>query len=179
MMKFLNILIMVLINLSTLLLMINLLPMHYNHFHPLILGSILMIFNIMFSLNLSLYLYSSWWSFISFLIIIGGLMILFLYFTSFINNMIMSIKLIFLKNYFFKILICLMFLMIMFYKFNEFSIWYNYIPQIYKNKIYKILFMYMYNLNMSMMISIFYLLMSLTFLVKMLISNKFTLRKLT
>nr|YP_010297279.1 NADH dehydrogenase subunit 6 [Lamennaisia nobilis]UML36895.1 NADH dehydrogenase subunit 6 [Lamennaisia sp.] len=177
--KMMNILIFFIINMTIILLLINLIPSHYKSFHPMILGSILMLFNIQLTMNLSIYLPKSWWSFISFLIIIGGLMILFLYFTSFINNMIMNIKLIFLKNFFFKIIIFLMFIMMMFMKMKNFSIWYNNIEEMnLNNQVNKIIYMYMYNMNFSILISIFYLLTSLTLLVKMLILNKYTLRKI-
>nr|YP_010555018.1 NADH dehydrogenase subunit 6 [Ooencyrtus plautus]UYP50998.1 NADH dehydrogenase subunit 6 [Ooencyrtus plautus] len=174
-----NLLIFFIINISLILLIINIFPSSYKMLHPMILGSVLFLFNILMSFNLSLYLDNNWWSFISFLIIIGGLMILFLYFTSFINNMIMSMKMIFWKNFMLKMVILILFIfMMMFYK-NKFLIWYKFKEMNYLNlNFLKLLLLYMYMMNLMNLMSIFYLLLTLTLIVKMILMNKYTLRKI-
>nr|YP_010981227.1 NADH dehydrogenase subunit 6 [Exoristobia philippinensis]WOE90357.1 NADH dehydrogenase subunit 6 [Exoristobia philippinensis] len=177
--KTLNFILFLFMNLSIILIIINSFPSHYKLFHPLILGSILMLFNIITNLNISMYLNNNWWSYITFLVIVGGLMILFLYFTSFINNMITSIKMIFFKQMIFKFLIMMIFLILMFTNFNSYLIWYNNILKFnLYSKFNNLMYMYNYNLNLSLIISIFYLLMTLMLLVKMIILNKYTLRKI-
>nr|AMW68057.1 NADH dehydrogenase subunit 6 [Myiodactylus osmyloides] len=54
--------------------------------HPLALGILLLIQTLMMSLMCGLYTYSYWYSYILFLIMIGGMLILFMYMTSLANN---------------------------------------------------------------------------------------------
>nr|YP_010688325.1 NADH dehydrogenase subunit 6 [Cheiloneurus elegans]WBR65753.1 NADH dehydrogenase subunit 6 [Cheiloneurus elegans] len=171
-------------NFITLIIIINLIPSYYKLFHPLILGSILMLMNMLTSINISMYMYNNWWSYITFLVMVGGMMILFLYFTSFINNMIISMKIIFFKNLIFKSLIFLIFMIIMFMNYKKFLIWSSSINlneinmNLYNKNLSKFIIMYTYNLNYNMIICLIYLLISLFLIVKMIISNKYSLRKM-
>nr|YP_010560303.1 NADH dehydrogenase subunit 6 [Dryocosmus liui]UEE83323.1 NADH dehydrogenase subunit 6 [Dryocosmus liui] len=54
--------------------------------HPLVLGVIMLFFSIMISINLNIFNKSSIYSMMMFLIIIGGFLILFMYFNSFALN---------------------------------------------------------------------------------------------
>nr|YP_010934904.1 NADH dehydrogenase subunit 6 [Tassonia gloriae]WKV28895.1 NADH dehydrogenase subunit 6 [Tassonia gloriae] len=162
-----------------LLILITSFPSHYKNLHPLVLGLTLMIMNIFSSINISLLYNSSWWSFITFLIIVGGLMIIFMYFTSFISNLMTSIKLNFFKNLFFKNLLTILFFIILFMNFNMFSIDLSYIHQFQPNKNFtnNINQNYFYSMNIMIIISIIYLLIAMFMIVKMIILNKFSLRK--
>uniref|UniRef100_A0AAU7BNW1 NADH dehydrogenase subunit 6 n=1 Tax=Psyllaephagus populi TaxID=3122998 RepID=A0AAU7BNW1_9HYME len=164
-------------------------PSFYKNMHPLILTIILMIINILISMNMSTFSDSGWWSFILFMIMVGSMMILFLYFTSFINNMIMSLKMTFIKNFMLKIIMNMMMMMfLMKTLFMKLNFWTNLFFEIktlknLSNNYYMIdpnnlMNMYSYNMNYSTLISVIYLLVSLTFIVKMILTNKFTLRKM-
>nr|QRV62633.1 NADH dehydrogenase subunit 6 [Sternopriscus clavatus] len=54
--------------------------------HPMSMGLILMIHTILISLITGMYTYSFWFSYILFLIMIGGMLILFMYMTSLASN---------------------------------------------------------------------------------------------
>nr|QRW36368.1 NADH dehydrogenase subunit 6 [Megaporus rufipes] len=54
--------------------------------HPMSMGLILMIQTIMISLITSFYSYSFWFSYILFLIMVGGMLVLFMYMTSLASN---------------------------------------------------------------------------------------------
>nr|YP_010381745.1 NADH dehydrogenase subunit 6 [Symplanella unipuncta]UDL72133.1 NADH dehydrogenase subunit 6 [Symplanella unipuncta] len=54
--------------------------------HPISLGFILLIQTILISLNLSMNLESSWYSYILFITIIGGMMVMFMYMASISSN---------------------------------------------------------------------------------------------
>nr|YP_010982453.1 NADH dehydrogenase subunit 6 [Cheiloneurus chinensis]WOE90958.1 NADH dehydrogenase subunit 6 [Cheiloneurus chinensis] len=184
MMNYMNMSMYMIINMPMMLMMINSIPSYYKTFHPLILGSILMLMNLITSMNISIYLPTNWWSYIIFLIMVGGLMILFMYFTSFINNMIISLKYYLFKNLMFKSLLMLIYIIMINMKFNNYMIWNSNINKFdisqdwMITKMKNFTMMYLYNLNYSMMISIIYLLISLFLIVKMIIINKFSLRKM-
>nr|AZL93319.1 NADH dehydrogenase subunit 6 [Ismarus sp. ZJUH_2016020] len=82
--------------------------------NPLFIGSMLFMFNINLVMILNLSLNSSWYSMLLFLIMIGGMMILFIYFTSLSSNSNLMINYNFFKNLIMKIF----FLLIIFYIFN-------------------------------------------------------------
>nr|WDE24471.1 NADH dehydrogenase subunit 6 [Psyllaephagus sp.] len=164
-------------------------PSFYKNIHPLIFTIILMMFNIFISMNMSNFSDSGWWSFILFMIIVGSMLVLFLYFTSFINNMIMSLKITFMKNFILKFFITLMMMMFLMKNlFINLNFWTNLFFEIKKlsnfsNNFYMIdpnnlSNMYSYNMNYSTLLSVIYLLAALTFIVKMILINKFTLRKM-
>nr|YP_002265520.1 NADH dehydrogenase subunit 6 [Sphaerius sp. BT0074]ACF35092.1 NADH dehydrogenase subunit 6 [Sphaerius sp. BT0074] len=54
--------------------------------HPMSMGLILLMQTIMISLITGFYLYSYWFSYILFLIMVGGMMVLFIYMTSLASN---------------------------------------------------------------------------------------------
>lgn len=65
---------------------INLIPSYSQIIHPLLIGIILLILSTINSLNLNLFFDRNWLSILIFLIIVGGILILFLYFTRFVIN---------------------------------------------------------------------------------------------
>nr|QKZ95164.1 NADH dehydrogenase subunit 6 [Habrobracon hebetor] len=75
------------------LIMIMILPSNLYSFHPLTLNIILIFYIIIFTLKMNFLLNSYWYSYILFLLMIGGLMILFMYFTSLMNNELFYFKL--------------------------------------------------------------------------------------
>nr|QMX85845.1 NADH dehydrogenase subunit 6 [Platencyrtus parkeri] len=174
--KSMNMIIFIMMNFIFLMILINMIPSNYKNFHPMIMGMFLMTFTTLISINLSINLLYSWWSMIIFIIIMGGLMILFLYFNSFINNMITSFKLMFFKNLMYKITTFIMFLIIYTFKSNKLIYWINYFNNINQN--FNIILLYFHNFNYNYLFSIFYILISLNLTVKMIIKNKFMLRKL-
>nr|UZI00093.1 NADH dehydrogenase subunit 6 [Andricus sp. 1 CYS-2022a] len=100
---------------------ILLMSLSLKNMHPLILGMLMLFYSILISLNLNMFNKSSIYSTMMFLIIIGGFLILFLYFNSFaINN-----KMIFNKNlmmmFSYKILLINMLLMLIMHKNNLFN----------------------------------------------------------
>nr|AXS65508.1 NADH dehydrogenase subunit 6 [Elateroidea sp. 8 KM-2017] len=60
--------------------------------HPISLGLVLLIQSLMISINSSFLSNNSWFSYILFIIMIGGLMIIFIYMTSISNNLKFKIK---------------------------------------------------------------------------------------
>uniref|UniRef100_A0AB38ZLG7 NADH dehydrogenase subunit 6 n=1 Tax=Latuspina sp. TaxID=3138292 RepID=A0AB38ZLG7_9HYME len=89
--------------------------------HPLILGLIMLMYSIIISLNLNIFNKSSIYSMMMYLIIIGGFLILFMYFNSFaINNkMIFNINLLIKSIY--NILLINMLILLIMYKNNLFN----------------------------------------------------------
>nr|AYW52295.1 NADH dehydrogenase subunit 6 [Lebiini sp. 2 ACP-2013] len=83
--------------------------------HPLSMGLILMIQTIIISMLSSMFSYSYWFSYILFLVMIGGMLILFIYMTSLASNEMMnfSMKILFM-------LLILMMLSIMYYNFIDY-----------------------------------------------------------
>nr|UYR45754.1 NADH dehydrogenase subunit 6 [Merostenus sp.] len=164
-------------------LIIIVLPSHLINLHPIIYGLILLCFTLTSTLNMSLNLNNYWFSFITFLIIIGGLMIIFLYFTSFISNMKMSLNWSSLINLLIKNMLLFMFLMLFIFKF-KFMYWslkfneINSINSIYLINLNNFSFMFNYFKNFNTIICMIYLLMCLTLIVKLCIVNKHSLRKI-
>lgn len=156
---------------------------HNNKIHPLILISILLILLVISSFNFRIYFNNHWFSFLIFLIIVGGIIIIFLYFIRFINNIKTSIKWIYLKNLSIKltiIIITFIIIILLIYSdnwilnFNEISS----IINIFKNNNFNNLnLIYLFPKNYSTLISILYLFISLTIIVKICLIKKFTLRK--
>nr|QVT11048.1 NADH dehydrogenase subunit 6 [Nasonia vitripennis] len=156
------------------------LPSHNKNIHPLIFCLLLLLLTIFNSMNISLLNYTHWFSYILFLIMIGGMMIIFLYFTSFINNMKMKINWTMFLSLPIKLMMLLMFITMMLLMNNTFLPWNNKVMEFFfTNSIYNnINYMFMYNKNISMIITMLYLLMCLTMIVKITINNKLTLRKI-
>lgn len=186
--KSLNLIIFIIINFSIINLLINSLYSNYKIIHPIIIGSILLIFNLITTINISLFYNDNWFSFIAFLIIIGGIIILFLYFTRFIININTTLKINFFININIKIILILIILLFLLFFMKKNLIWYNNfneIQSIYNllnlnslNKNFYVIYIYIYNKNLISIICILYLLLSLTLIVKIIFLNKFTLRKI-
>nr|UZT67599.1 NADH dehydrogenase subunit 6 [Saphonecrus sp. ZJUH 20220015] len=101
--------------------MLILLSSNFKNLHPLMLGSMMFIYSIFISLILNMFNKSNLYSMLMFLILIGGFLIMFLYFNSFaINN-----KMMFNMNMFYllimKSLILLLMILIISYKNNLFN----------------------------------------------------------
>nr|AYE84596.1 NADH dehydrogenase subunit 6 [Encarsia obtusiclava] len=186
--KFYLNLFMYLINLMLIMsLIINSMTLNNKFTHPTFMGCMLIMFSMILSLNLSMYFQNHWFSYIMFLTIISGMMILFMYFISFINNMKMLFKM---SSYFNMILINTILMTtfsIMMYFMNKNFMWFNFneIKSIYylmiknlMNNYMKINFFYNYNKNFSTMISMIYLFFCLTMIVKICMMNKYSLRKI-
>nr|APP93941.1 NADH deshydrogenase subunit 6 [Trichogramma dendrolimi] len=179
---------MMLMMMSTTNLIINCISAYNKNLHPMIFGTMLLLMSIFSSLNINIFNDSPMFSFIMFLIVIGGMMILFLYFISFVSNMKMMMKWIYMKMIPIKFLLMIMLIIIMmmnknnmlnwFYSFNETNNLFNInMNDLMKNNINC---MYMY-LNMKMMptiIMMIYLFMCLTLIVKMFINKKMSIRKM-
>nr|YP_010580147.1 NADH dehydrogenase subunit 6 [Trichogramma pretiosum]UZS90448.1 NADH dehydrogenase subunit 6 [Trichogramma pretiosum] len=189
MMKFITMyMIFMLLMSSSINLMINMISAYNKNLHPMIFGSMLLMMSIFSSLNINIFNDSPMFSFIMFLIVIGGMMILFLYFISFVSNMKMMMKWIYMKMIPIKLLLMIMLILIMliyknnllnwFYMFNETNNLFNInLNDLMTNNINC---MYMY-LNMKMMptiIMMIYLFMCLTLIVKMFINKKMSIRKM-
>lgn len=151
--------------------------------HPLIIIIILIIILINSSWRLRIYFNDHWISFIIFLIIIGGIIIIFLYFTRFINNINLSINWNFYKNLIIKLFITLLLIFIFIYlikinywinNFNEI----NNLNKINNNQFEKFIYIYIYPKNFITFLSIIYLFLSITIIVKICINKKITLRKI-
>nr|YP_009176330.1 NADH dehydrogenase subunit 6 [Megaphragma amalphitanum]ALI86578.1 NADH dehydrogenase subunit 6 [Megaphragma amalphitanum] len=166
---------------------LNLIPSYNKNLNPLIMSLNLLMLAIMSSLNINLLSNYSMCAFIMYLIIIGGLMIMFLYFTSFINNLKMMIKwnyLIMLPiKFYLMFLTMIMFLLninliLSWIKLNEINSmnFINYLNQMNLN--IEIMYMYMFNKNFITILSMIYLFMCLTLIVKMYINKKMSLRKI-
>nr|YP_010251086.1 NADH dehydrogenase subunit 6 [Chouioia cunea]QTW90620.1 NADH dehydrogenase subunit 6 [Chouioia cunea] len=175
--------IILLMSLSFMNLLINVIPAYNKSIHPVMMGVLLLILMILCSLNIELYNSMNWMSYLMFLIFIGGLMIIFMYFISFINNMKMSIKWNFIKMLIIKLFTMMMMMMFILYYLNINLPWYNnsmemmqYINQL--NMKFYSMYMYMYNKNYSMILSMIYLLVTLIFIVKICINKKLSLRKI-
>nr|QTJ63461.1 NADH dehydrogenase subunit 6 [Sycophaga agraensis] len=151
--------------------------------HPLLLMLILMVLIILCSLNLSLYIFNNLFSYLLFLIMIGGLMIIFMYFTSFINNkyMIWSFdKYLFMKMFIFIFMIYNMNLheMIFMNKYMEnFSLFMLMKFKLLNNSMNNYL-MYIYPMNLTTLFCLLYLLMVMTLVTSVLKNKKFLIRKL-
>nr|YP_009519810.1 NADH dehydrogenase subunit 6 [Trichogramma ostriniae]AOM68243.1 NADH dehydrogenase subunit 6 [Trichogramma ostriniae] len=180
--------ILMLLLMSTMNLMINCISSYNKNLHPMIFGTMLLLMSIFSSLNINIFNDSPMFSFIMFLIVIGGMMILFLYFISFVSNMKMMMKWIYLKMIPIKIFLMILLILIMLMNKNNLLNWFylynetNNLFNINSNDLMKnnINCMYMY-LNMKMMptiIMMIYLFMCLTLIVKMFINKKMSIRKM-
>lgn len=170
-----------LITISILIIIIHSFNSHNNKIHPLILISILLCLLIISSFHIRLYFNDHFFSFLIFLIIVGGIIIIFLYFIRFINNIKTSIKSLFLKNYFIKILLILTFSWIIF---NLNSNWLNnfneIIPlnKIITNSLNNLNYLYIYPKNYITLFLILFILFTLTIIVKICLKKKISLRKI-
>nr|YP_009565388.1 NADH dehydrogenase subunit 6 [Encyrtus infelix]QBA96090.1 NADH dehydrogenase subunit 6 [Encyrtus infelix]QBA96103.1 NADH dehydrogenase subunit 6 [Encyrtus infelix] len=156
--------------------------------NPLIMNMYFMLYSIFSSMKLSQSSNQPWGSIFTFLIMVGGLMILFMYFISFVSNIINEMNLFKFKILLSKMLISLMILTLMIMNIEKFLLWTNsYIEISTYNNMNKmnllnfnssIMYMYMYNKNYSLMLALLYLINALTLTVKMIMKKKNTLRKI-
>nr|YP_009519797.1 NADH dehydrogenase subunit 6 [Trichogramma japonicum]AOM68230.1 NADH dehydrogenase subunit 6 [Trichogramma japonicum] len=171
---------------SLLNLTINCISAYNKNLHPMIFGSMLLMMSIFTSMNMNTFNDSTMFSFIMFLIVIGGMMILFLYFMSFISNMKMMMKFMYLKMIPIKFLLVIMFIIFMllnknnflnwFYSFNEINTMMNLNNNdLFKNNI-NCMYMYMYLKMIPTIIMMIYLFLCLTLIVKMFINKKMSMR---
>ena len=154
--------------------------------HPTFIGRILILYRIILSLNLRIFFKNQWFSYIIFLTIIRGIIILFIYFIRFINNIkILTKNYSFISIFLINIILILLFIIYFIYKNNYFWIEnreLNNINNLFINNIInnfiKINFIYYYNKNFQTIICIIYLFFCLTLIVKICIINKYSLRKI-
>lgn len=168
--------------------LINIFPSYNKKIHPIILGILLFFISIINSLNLRIYINNNWFSFIIFLIIIRRIIILFLYFIRFIRNIIISIKFNYIKIIPIKFILIIIFFFIIIKKYRNNFIWYNNFNEIIKiNLLIKInfinekiqyIYIYIYNKNIITLLSIIYLFLCLTIIVKICLNKKYSIRKI-
>nr|UZT67498.1 NADH dehydrogenase subunit 6 [Trybliographa sp. ZJUH 20220008] len=101
--------------------MLLLIPGNFKGVHPLMMGSVMLSVSIVVSLNMNIFNKSSIYSMIMYLIVIGGFLILFLYFNSFaINNKVMfsmGVNVL----YLYKCFMLMMLFFLVFIKINNFN----------------------------------------------------------
>nr|YP_009512898.1 NADH dehydrogenase subunit 6 [Zele chlorophthalmus]AXK15290.1 NADH dehydrogenase subunit 6 [Zele chlorophthalmus] len=132
-------------------------PSYTHKFHPMSMMMLLMSFSLILVLKLNYLNSTYWYSYILFLLMIGGVMILFLYLTSISNNELFIVNLKYYSNFFLKIWV--MFFLIYILKlnlsyFNDNSLMLDNYPI---HSIYKIEFTFLKNLFMNFYITIYML----------------------
>nr|ABB92709.1 NADH dehydrogenase subunit 6 [Vanhornia eucnemidarum] len=80
-------------------------PTNSKHFHPVTMSILLIVYSLFTSINMSMFSSSYLYSFLVFLTFIGGILILFMYFTSLSMNMIMTINFKFLMSLSYKMML--------------------------------------------------------------------------
>nr|AHX97843.1 NADH dehydrogenase subunit 6 [Afrocampsis griseosetosus] len=98
---------------DVMLMMFILLPLCLNNFHPLILSLVLIIYTLILSIKLNYLNNSYWYSYVIYLIVIGGIMIMFLYLTSIANNEMFKVSLKIYLIYLIMLMVMLMIYMIL------------------------------------------------------------------
>nr|UZT67545.1 NADH dehydrogenase subunit 6 [Ibalia sp. ZJUH 20220011] len=99
-----------------------LLPTNYMKINnPLIMNLILLIYSILISMIINIFNKSSMYSFMMYLIVIGGFLILFLYMNSFAINNKMTFNLILLYTFTYKIFMMMMLFIILLMKMDKFN----------------------------------------------------------
>nr|QTA50553.1 NADH dehydrogenase subunit 6 [Sycophila sp. 2 JXW-2020] len=169
---------------SMMLMTLSMLSMNFNYkkSHPLMLISSLILTLLISSVSMSIFFNDHWFSFIMFIIMVGGMMIIFLYFISFINNLKTSMKWILLKNIPMKMILMMLFFF-SFINLMKINSWNMNMMETYKMNIIDFKDLNNYNLmylkpkNLLTIMSMLYLLMSMTIIVKICISKKLMLRK--
>nr|UHJ18875.1 NADH dehydrogenase subunit 6 [Psyttalia incisi] len=78
--------------LNFLMIIFMIIPTNYYTFHPLLMVLMLVFFTIIMCIKINYLFNNFWYSYILFLVMIGGLIILFMYFTSLINNQLFYFK---------------------------------------------------------------------------------------
>nr|AUT77310.1 NADH dehydrogenase subunit 6 [Polyrhachis dives] len=148
--------------------------------HPIVIMIILLIYSLLICFNMSLWKSNFIFSIILFLMMISGLLIIFLYFSSLISNEQFNLKL----NFFsISMMILNLFLFSHYFKFSIITYKYkfNEINSIMKTNLsnfYNILNLYEYPLNNLTVLSMFYLLISLFSIIKICSMKFFSMRKI-
>lgn len=162
----------------------TLLPINNNYIHPLIILTNLF-FIILFSLyNFNIYIKNNWFAYITFLIIIGGIIIIFIYFIRFLNNIKISINLNQSKIFFLKLILITIFIYNLL-KYENY-IWFNKFDEIiplinnlnFNNYLENFSLIYLYPKNWLTLFVILYLFICITIIVKICLKKKLSLRKI-
>lgn len=171
-----------LITSSFIIILLHSIPSHYKDIHPLILISILFTILCIARFIIRIFLNNHIISFLIFLIIIGGIIVIFIYFIRFINNITTSIKFKIIKIIPLKIT---RIIFLIFYQFNRFqNLNWKYKfneTETFKKSIFlnnNLEIFYLFPKNYSTILSILYLLICLTLIVKICLIKKKTLRKI-
>nr|YP_003734790.1 NADH dehydrogenase subunit 6 [Spathius agrili]ACJ06264.1 NADH dehydrogenase subunit 6 [Spathius agrili] len=149
------------------LMLVMLYPSNLFKFHPLVLSILLIFYVMILSFKMNFVAGYYWYSYILFLVMIGGLMILFMYFTSLSNNQLFYFDKNYYKYLYVKIFILMMLMLMFFKKFDymELLYWFNYseifeflnIFEFFKKDYYKNLMInYSMDLNMFMIMYLFF-----------------------
>nr|QIE13313.1 NADH dehydrogenase subunit 6 [Pachyneuron aphidis] len=155
------------------------------YIHPMNFILNLFIYSIIISLNLSISNSSHWFSYITFLVMIGGMMVIFMYFISFVSNMKFNFNYKILYKFIMKFILIIVLLFMLLFKINYFMMYNNYNEIYNMNYLFKVNYLenkinyiYLSFKNLPTMMSIIYLLLCLSFIVKMILYKKLTLRKI-
>nr|AMW67772.1 NADH dehydrogenase subunit 6 [Semidalis aleyrodiformis] len=147
---------------------------------PTSMGMILMIQIMTMSLTLSLFSINYWFSYILFIVMIGGLMVLFIYMTSLAPNSIFMINMKMIMKIF--MIMCLMFILLNMINYNNFLIKNNMEINNFNSilNFNYIMLMKLYNfpINKLTWLMILYLLMTLVIAAKLVKTNLGSLRQL-
>nr|AZL93495.1 NADH dehydrogenase subunit 6 [Taeniogonalos tricolor] len=154
--------------------------------HPLIMGISLLMYSMIMSISMNKYFNSFWYSMIVHLVIIGGLMILFLYFISLTSNSLIFFPKYFKLTFFLKMLMILFMMMILMKNImNIEKIFYlinSEISKFYELFYFKINFYYTSKLIFSSsfflmtLITLIYLLITLIYVTKICSKSNFPMR---
>nr|UZT67565.1 NADH dehydrogenase subunit 6 [Oberthuerella sharkeyi] len=159
--------------------MILFLPLSLKNIHPLVMGWSLLMYSILISLNMNIFNINNLYSFLMYLIMIGGFLILFLYFNSFAINNKIIIKIDWIKMFMFNTFFIVIMMTLFIYNINFFnvilfcinklyeSISFNYSLNLSKMKMY-LLYIKLFYLTLFML---FYLLYTLLIITKMIYFN--------
>ena len=169
----------------------NIFPNYNKNIHPLLIGITLLLLSIINSINLNIFINNHWYSYLMFLIIIGGILILFLYFTRFIINIKFKLKWNYLKTIPIKSSIIILFLIILFiYNFNNINFSFFEFNEninlhknfnnnlIYRNNLKSIIYLYNNPIRILTLLLIIYLFFCLTLIVKFCLIKKKNIRKI-
>nr|AZL93253.1 NADH dehydrogenase subunit 6 [Gasteruption tournieri] len=180
-----------LMNLIPTMIMLNLISTPKKMFsnNPLMMNMILCMLTLMYSLHMSMLNSSFWFSMITFLMMIGGLLILFLYFTSIAPNEFNNMSMNTLMSMFMKLIMILLilFMIIKIYMINDYMIinpWKNSNNIMYNmmnkmNYIFSSNFIYNYPIYKITLMVIIYLFYTLFIINKLCLNSKKPMRKYT
>lgn len=181
-------LILILLITSSINLIINCISSYNKNLHPIIFGTILLLISIFSSLNINIFNDSPIFRFIIFLIVIGGIIILFLYFIRFVRNIKIIIKWIYIKIIPIKLLLIIIIILVIllnknnllswFYSFNETNNLFNINSNDLINNNINCIYIYLNIKIIPTIIIIIYLFLCLTLIVKIFINKKISIRKI-